>query len=213
MPSCCSSEPTRHESDIASQKNRFLTTWLVRAKDCAIFPRDDNYTCSVLVNAHILRRALGTRYRLLTMLYDGISPAMRDTLVEHNMTVFMAPTAYWLSNSNVHFRPSTVTWERIKTAGGNMTSGEYEMDLMNNLLTPQAYHSQHWEDYNVPWWYQAQSRDRRALSCNELRNACLHDQVSILHCTTVAKPWTIEAAELQGERSNAHPLLVQQWRT
>ncbi|KAG6004166.1 hypothetical protein E4U21_001345 [Claviceps maximensis] len=309
---------------------RFLTIWLVlilttymlwhiwringqrtkaQSNVYAFYAHNDDYACSVLVNAHILRESLGSRYRIVAMLSDGISTGMRDALIAHNITIvpdtplalpegsipyyqgcllklaafklhqldssirrvlvldadqlvlknldgvfdrnpaadFMAPTAYWLSNDTLSstcmlIRPSTAVWERVKSAAASITTGQYDMDLINNMFgagerTQTRLESNlitlnsHWEDWNLPSWFDpvAQADDRMerrisswfddagrqgaegAVTSSELH--ALHDQAAIVHFTAVGKPWTIDTAELRKKRPNAHPLLMQQWRT
>ncbi|KAG5983222.1 hypothetical protein E4U55_000512 [Claviceps digitariae] len=274
----------------------------------AFYAHDDTYACSVLVNAHILRNVLRTRYRIVAMVSDGISPAMREALVAHNITIvpdtplplhstaiayyqgcllklaafklhhfdpsiqrvlvmdadqlvlqnlddlfdrnpaaeFMAPTAYWLSNDTISstcmlIRPSDAGWERVKAAAANITSGKYDMDLINELFgaedpTQTRLESKyitlnsHWEDWNLPAWFEPEAhathREHRVPSwfdetgrqvaernATSLEMHALQDQVAILHFTAVDKPWMHDTAGLRLKQPNAHPIFVQQWRT
>ncbi|KAG6041123.1 hypothetical protein E4U41_005925 [Claviceps citrina] len=270
----------------------------------AFYAHSDEYACSVLVNAHILRHDFHTRHRIVAMLSDGVSPAMRDALAAQDIVVvpdtplalhrnsiqyyqgcllklaafklhlfdpsiervlvldadqlilqdldpvfdaspleapFLAPTAYWIGNRTVSstcmlIRPSTASWDRIVAAAANMTSDDYDMDLVNRLFVADegevrlkskfATLNSHWEDWNVPAWFERPERpesprsdaaaDADADAGVKVTSRDLHalqDQTAIVHFTAVQKPWKFDTAELQRERPNAHPLLAQQWMT
>ncbi|KAG6186743.1 hypothetical protein E4U36_000437 [Claviceps purpurea] len=303
---------------------KFVTTWLVlllttymlwhtwfahahrtktQSNVYAFYAHNDIYACSLLVNAHILRHVFHTRYRIVAILSDGVSTAMRDRLVERNITImddtplplhegtipyydgcllklsafklheydptiqralvldadqlilqnlddlfdirpavqFMAPTAYWLSNRTISstcmlIQPGAQVWDRVKTAAANMTSSEYDMDLMNRLFgdpeeTPVRLNSKfvtlnsHWEDWNLPAWFNNatehqgptwfEDAERQAAKdrATSLEMHALHNQAAIVHFTAVGKPWSLATEDLRKRKPDAHPLLAQQWRT
>ncbi|KAG8426742.1 magnesium ion transporter [Metarhizium acridum] len=103
--------------------------------------------------------------RLLVLDADQLILRNLDKIFDAQMTDFMAPTAYWISNDTITstcmlIQPGKPVWDRVKTAATSIKSDKYDMDLINDLFAERGDRlseryvtlNSHWEDWNIPLW-------------------------------------------------------------
>ncbi|PFH60703.1 hypothetical protein XA68_10502 [Ophiocordyceps unilateralis] len=257
-----SMRPTRHLNTVQ--------TGHASSQAYVFYATQDMYTCSVLVNIHVLQNVLHTRHRIAVLVSGDISADMRQRLEAANATVieetppplhndtsvpcwleqilvldsdqlimrdlddtfnttdadFAAPGAYWLDNKTISstcmlIRPSNALWASVQQAMASIGNDVFDMDLVNDLFRDQNHRlhgsyatlNSHWEDWNVPGWFNPVSTEKpkeQRASAGDLD--ALMAEAKIVQFTAVGKPWTYTVDNMQEKRPDAHPLLAQMWR-
>lgn len=159
--------------------------------------------------------------RLLVLDADQLILRNLDMIFDTQMTDFMAPTAYWISNDTITstcmlIQPGKPMWDRVKAAAKSIKSDKYDMDLINDLFAERGDRlseryvtlNSHWEDWNIPLWMGPRSSNGTAID-QQLR--ALYDQAAIIHFTAAGKPWMHDTQALREQKPDAHPLMVEQW--
>jgi hypothetical protein len=159
--------------------------------------------------------------RLLVLDADQLILRNLDMIFDTQMTDFMAPTAYWISNDTITstcmlIQPGKPMWDRVKAAAKSIKSDKYDMDLINDLFAERGDRlseryvtlNSHWEDWNIPLWMGSRSSNGTATD-QQLR--ALYDQAAIIHFTAAGKPWMHDTQALREQKPDAHPLMVEQW--
>ncbi|KAF4967116.1 hypothetical protein FSARC_5277 [Fusarium sarcochroum] len=160
-----------------------------------------------------------------------------DQLIIHNLDHlfalpphdFVAPNAYWidpacLSSTLMLIRPNRKQWRLVQQALLNPLPRQYDMDIINDLFEgtqqlPGSYVTvnSHWEDWNIPPWFNFSTSDTRlssspvAASEKDLHD--LYNQAEVLHFFAVGKPWMYSVQELKAMKPASHKLLFEQWGT
>ncbi|KID96236.1 alphaN-acetylglucosamine transferase, partial [Metarhizium majus ARSEF 297] len=159
--------------------------------------------------------------RLLVLDADQLILRNLDMIFDTQMTDFMAPTAYWISNDTITstcmlIQPGKPMWDRVKAAAKRIKSDKYDMDLINDLFAERGDRlseryvtlNSHWEDWNIPLWMGPRSSNGTAID-QQLR--ALYDQAAIIHFTAAGKPWMHDTQALREQKPDARPLMVEQW--
>ncbi|EFY94473.1 hypothetical protein MAA_10052 [Metarhizium robertsii ARSEF 23] len=145
--------------------------------------------------------------RLLVLDADQLILRNLDMIFDTQMTDFMAPTAYWISNDTITstcmlIQPGKPMWDRVKAAAKSIKSDKYDMDLINDLFAERGDRlseryvtlNSHWEDWNIPLWMGSRSSNGTATD-QQLR--ALYDQAAIIHFTAAGKPWMHDTQALR----------------
>ncbi|KAH6957649.1 alphaN-acetylglucosamine transferase [Ilyonectria sp. MPI-CAGE-AT-0026] len=160
--------------------------------------------------------------RVLVLDSDQLILQSLDHLFDYPPADFLAPSAYWiddscLSSTLMLIQPSRELWGLVRRAMANISSQQYDMDLINVLFhdpsvrLPGSYVTlnSHWEDKNLPSWFESKSTLESLASDWDLYS--LYLQAHVIHFTAVGKPWTYDMDTVQRMKPYAHDLLLKQW--
>lgn len=165
--------------------------------------------------------------RSLTLDSDQLIVKNIDSIFESPSIDPAAPPAYWLGNDTLAstcmlIEPSPSLWDQVQQAIISVSSGQYDMDIVNEVFQdhvgrlPGSYVTlnSHWEDRNVPIWFGINSKvpfpigqSARHASDEELEE--LYIQSHIIHFTAIGKPWMRDTDAAKKSRPDAHPVLFQ----
>lgn len=161
--------------------------------------------------------ALSGYERILYLDADAIPLRSLDELLSSPLAgPIAAPRAYWLrqpfwTSAMMLVRPSKESWSRAKRHFGTARqSGSFDMDIINfefadeiESLSPTVFClNSEWEDVERPSIFE------------DLTQAC--SQVSVVHFSSLGKPWGHSAAAARALKPRAHPFffeLWERWRT
>ncbi|EXK76616.1 hypothetical protein FOQG_18651 [Fusarium oxysporum f. sp. raphani 54005] len=169
--------------------------------------------------------------RILTLDSDQLILKNLDHLFRLPSTPFLAPAAYWidkdfLTSALMLIEPNPTQWDRVREVISDPKPDQYDMDIINNLFghLPDRLSGKyvtlnsHWEDRNLPSWFNPSHEGGNDTATSELAlnqdlDNLYHHEAQVVHFTAVGKPWMFPTQELREAKKNAHPILFEQWET
>jgi hypothetical protein len=130
-------------------------------------PMEDYYDgCLLKLIAFRMHMIDSNLRRVIVLDADQLILRSLDSLFELPSVDLAAPRAYWIAkdafaSTMMVIEPSERLWKRVSHGIENLKPGEYDMDLVNQLLgdtvlmLPGSYVvlNSHWENWNVPRWF------------------------------------------------------------
>lgn len=197
---------------------------VIRDEPPPIAPGGAQYYNGVLLKLRALRlHQIKPRLKRI-QIFDADQLIMKspESLFELPAIDVAAPLAYWLGNGTATTNLLVVSlsedlWSIVNNAIRKIRKGEYDMDLVNRVLTkrlmilPGRYCTlnSHWEALDVPGWFGGTTETVHATDA-ELVD--LYEKAEILHFTAVGKPWSVRLKDIGLFSPKAHPLLEEQFR-
>lgn len=152
-----------------------------------------------------------------------------DAIFYSASTDIATAPAYWISNDTLSstcmlVEPNPKLWKQVQTSLSSIRPGQYDMDIINDMFRDNAQRlpgsyiaiNSHWEDRNVPAWFDAgdkvsflDGQSSRPATDDELED--LYKKAHIVHFFAVGKPWMRTTEEARRSRPRAHPILFEQW--
>ncbi|KAJ4153082.1 hypothetical protein LMH87_009587 [Akanthomyces muscarius] len=168
--------------------------------------------------------------RCLILDSDQLIMQNLDAIFQSASTDIAAAPAYWISNDTLSstcmlVEPSRKLWEQVQTSIASILPGQYDMDIINDMFRDNAHRlpgsyitiNSHWEDRNVPKWFDIEAgvvpfpdgQLSRPASDDELED--LYRRAYIIHFFAIGKPWMRTTEEARRSRPKSHPILFKQW--
>ena len=157
--------------------------------------------------------------RIITLDADQLVLSNLDHLFELPTQDFLAPSAYWLdttylSSTLMLIKPTPRQWRLLQHALANPLPQQYDVDIINALFQDKPLRlsgnyvtlNSHWEDWNVPQWFDSSITSASGEDLNDL-----YHEAKVLRFTAVGKPWTYSVKEVRRRKPKGHELLFQQW--
>lgn len=134
--------------------------------------------------------------RIVTLDADQLILGNLDDLFDLPMEDFLAPSAYWLdttylSSTLMLIKPTPSQWRRIRHALADPLPQQYDIDIINGLFQHKplrlsgkyATLNSHWEDWDVPPWFDSSTSSASKEDLNDL-----YHQAKVVRFTAVGKP-------------------------
>lgn len=197
---------------------------VIREEPPPVAPGSSRYYSGVLLKLRALRLHQIKPKLKRIQIFDADQLIMKspEPLFELPPVDVAAPLAYWLKGAAATTNLLVVSlseglWSIVNDAIHHISKDEYDMDLINRVLTkrlmilPGRYCTlnSHWEALDAPGWF---GNTTETVHATDEELVDLYEKVEILHFTAVGKPWSVRLKDVTLLNPNAHPLLKEQFK-